>query len=56
MASVCVDEVLPASWKADLNGEEWHAMATSSEDIFVDADDATHDGFNHVAKRLFDSS
>ena len=56
------DEVLPASWKADLHGEEWHVLAQSSGDIFhqqvahVAADHALHRSFNDVANRLFDSA
>lgn len=49
------EEVLPATWKADLSGEEWHVLATPSEDIFPSHKDATKGNFNHVAKRLFDS-
>ncbi|XP_032777147.1 cyanophycinase isoform X2 [Daphnia magna] len=49
------EEVLPATWKADLAGEEWHILATPSEDIFSADKDGTKGNFNRVAKRLFDS-
>lgn len=49
------EEILPATWKADLSGEEWHILATSSDDIFSADKDGTKGNFNRVAKRLFDS-
>lgn len=52
---VLLEEVLPASWKSDLTGEEWHILATPSEDIFSAGKNGTKGNFNHVAKRLFDS-
>lgn len=52
---VKAEEVLPATWKADLAGEEWHILATPSEDIFSADKDGTKGNFNRVAKRLFDS-
>lgn len=53
---IVADEVLPASWKADLSGEEWHILAESSQDIFsAGEEDAGKGNFNRIAKRLFDS-
>jgi len=53
------DEVLPATWKADLHGEERHVLAESSDDVFqqqVAANQHPKGGFSHVAKRLFNSA
>lgn len=50
-----LEEVLPATWKSDLSGEEWHVLAAPSDDIFSANKDGTKGNFNHVAKRLFDS-
>lgn len=52
-----LDEVLPATWKADLSGEEWHVLAQSSDDVFSSAQnpDGKSANLNRVALRLFDS-
>nr|CAH0104006.1 unnamed protein product [Daphnia galeata] len=49
------EEVLPATWKSDLSGEEWQILAIPSDDIFSADKDGTKGNFNRVAKRLFDS-
>jgi len=48
--------VLPASWKADLSGEEWNILAEQSNDIFSADPEGTKGNFNRIAKRLFDSA
>ena len=50
-----LEEVLPATWKSDLSGEEWQILAIPSDDIFSADKDGTKGNFNRVAKRLFDS-
>jgi hypothetical protein len=50
-----IEEVLPATWKSDLSGEEWQILAIPSDDIFSADKDGTKGNFNRVAKRLFDS-
>lgn len=50
------DEVMPASWKADLANEEWHMLAEKSDDIFSANAEGKKENFNRVAKRLFDST
>jgi hypothetical protein len=55
---VIKDEVLPASWKADLSGEEWHVLSPTNHDIFSAHHSSEHrhpGNFNKMAKRLFDS-
>ena len=49
------EEILPATWKADLFGEEWHILASPNEDIFSAGEEGVKGNFNRVAKRLFDS-
>ena len=49
------EEILPATWKADLFGEEWHILASPNEDIFSAGEEGIKGNFNRVAKRLFDS-
>lgn len=56
LLSCAVDEVLPASWKADLSGEEWNILAEPSNDIFSVDPEGTKGNFNRAAKRLFDSA
>lgn len=51
-----IDEVMPASWKADLANEEWHMLAEKSDDIFSANPEGKKENFNRVAKRLFDAT
>ena len=53
------EEVLPASWKFDLHGDEKYVLAESSDDIFqqqVVGGENLNGGFDRVAKRLFNSA
>ncbi|KAK2707585.1 hypothetical protein QYM36_015328 [Artemia franciscana] len=50
-------EIIPATWKADVDGQEWHILAETSNDIFSSRKNpnGTPGQFLNTAKRLFDS-